>query len=71
MAKADKRFDSLPTLTKAEDFDDWKRDILIWKAITSIEDAKQGPVLYRSLDGQAKKGLFQYQGRGYMWSARI
>ena len=55
MAKADKRFDSLPTLTKADDFDDWKRDILIWKAITTIEDVKQGPVLYRSLDGQAKK----------------
>ena len=55
MAKADKRFDSLPILDKAEDFEEWKRDVTIWKAITSIEDAKQGPVLYRSLEGQAKK----------------
>ena len=55
MAKADKRFDSLPTLTRAEDFEEWKRDILIWKEITSIPAAKQGPVVYRSLEGQAKK----------------
>ena len=55
MAKADKRIDSLPVLSKAEDFDEWKRDIEIWKAITTIEEAKQGPCLYRSLDGQAKK----------------
>ena len=55
MSKVDKRFDSLPTLTKAEDFEEWKRDVLIWKEITSIEASKQGPVLYRSLDGQAKK----------------
>ena len=45
MAKADKRIDSLPVLSKAEDFDEWKRDIEIWKAITTIEEAKQGPCL--------------------------
>ena len=55
MAKADKRIDSLPTLGKSEDFEDWKRDIEIWKAITSVEKKKQGPILYRSLEGQAKK----------------
>ena len=55
MAKADKRIDSLPVLSKAEDFEEWKRDIEIWKVITTIEEEKQGPCLYRSLDGQAKK----------------
>ncbi len=55
MAKADKRIDSLPTLGKSEDFEEWKRDIEIWKAITSVEKKKQGPILYRSLEGQAKK----------------
>ena len=55
MAKADNRIDSLPILTKEEHFEEWKRDITIWKAITSIDKSKQGPVLYRSLAGQAKK----------------
>ena len=55
MSKSDKRIDSLPILMNAEDFEEWKRDITIWKAITTVENKKQGPVLYRSLDGQAKK----------------
>ena len=55
MSKTDKRFDSLPVLSKSEEFEDWKRDVEIWKAITAIEEEKQGPFLYRSLDGQAKK----------------
>ena len=54
-AKSDKRIDSLPILSKPEEFEDWKRDIEIWKAITSVDVTKQGPILYRSLEGQAKK----------------
>jgi len=44
--KLDKRIDSLPILANSEDFDEWKRDIEIWKAITDVDKKKQGPILY-------------------------
>ena len=54
-SKADKRIDSLPILANSEDFEEWKRDIQIWNAVTEVDKKKQGPILYRSLEGQAKK----------------
>ena len=53
--KVDKRIDVLSTLSKCEDFEEWKCDIEIWQAVTEFEETKQGPVLYRSLEGQVKK----------------
>ena len=53
--KVDKRIDVLLTLSKCEDFEEWGHDIEIWQAVTELEEKKQGPVLYRSLEGQAKK----------------
>ena len=47
--------DVLPTLSRCKDFEEWKRDVEIWQAVTELEEKKQGPVLYRSLEGQAKK----------------
>ncbi len=55
MAKSDKRIDSLPILSNPDEFEEWKRDIAIWKAVTTVEKKTQGPILYRSLEGQAKK----------------
>ena len=52
--KIDKRIDVLPTLSRCEDFEEWKHDVEIWQVVTELEK-KQGPVLYRSLEGQAKK----------------
>ena len=52
---ADKRVDSVPVLNSAEQFEEWKRDIQVWQAITNIKQAKHGPILYRALEGQAKK----------------
>ena len=55
--KIDKRIDVLPTLSRCEDFEEWKRDVEIWRVVTELEEKKQGPVLvlYRSFEGQAKK----------------
>ena len=55
MKQVDKRIDVLPTLSKCEDFEEWKCDVEIWQAVTESEEKKRGPVLYRSLEGQAKK----------------
>ena len=35
--KIDKRIDVLPTLPKCEDFEEWKRDVEIWQAVTELE----------------------------------
>ena len=53
--KIDKRVDVIPTLSRYEDFEECKHDVDIWQAVTELEEKKQGPVLYRSLEGQAKK----------------
>ena len=47
--------DSVPVLNSAEQFEEWKRDIQVWQAITNIKQAKHGPILYRALEKQAKK----------------
>ena len=53
--KVDKIFDVLPTLSRCEDFELWKRDVEIWQAVIELEEKKQEPVLYRSLERQDKK----------------
>ena len=53
--KVDKRIDGLPTVSKCEDLEEWKHDVKLWQAVTESDEEKQGPVLYRSLEGQAKK----------------
>ena len=53
--KIDKGIDVLPTLSRCEDFEEWKHDVEIWQAVTELEEKKQRPVLYRSLEEQAKK----------------
>ena len=62
--KIDKRSDVLPTLSKCEDFEEWKRDVEIWQAVTELEKKKQGPALYRSLEGQAKKACSNIAVKG-------
>ena len=50
-----KRQDIPPSLKNSADFEEWMRDVKIWQHVTNLDRKKQGPVLYRSLEGQAKK----------------
>ena len=50
-----KRQDIPPSLKNSADFEEWMRDVKIWQHVTDLDRKKQGPVLYRSLEGQAKK----------------
>ena len=50
-----KRQDVPPSLKDSADFEEWMRDVKIWQHVTDLDKKKQGPVLYRSLEGQAKK----------------
>ena len=43
-----------PTFTKDMTFDDYKKDVEIWKACTDLAVDKQGPILYLSLQGTAR-----------------
>ena len=36
--KIDKRIDVLPTLSRCEDFEEWKFDVKIWQAVTELEE---------------------------------
>ena len=53
--KIDKIIDVLPNLSKCEDFEEWKRDVKIWQAATELKEKEKEPLLYRSLEEQAKK----------------
>ena len=44
-----------PELYNDVNYEDWKRDVEIWKMFTDLEKKKQGPALYLSLKGNAKE----------------
>ena len=45
----------IPIQSQTEDFEDWIHEIEIWQLVTTIEKAKQGPLVYLSLQGKARK----------------
>ena len=40
------------------DYDHWRKDALLWKAITNLPKTKQGPTAYLAIRGSAKKSVF-------------
>ena len=45
----------IPIQSQTEDFEGWIHEIEMWQLVTTIEKAKQGPLVYRSLQGKARK----------------
>ena len=43
-----------PVLNDDVNYADWKMDVNVWKMFTQLEDDKQGPALYLSLNGKAR-----------------
>ena len=44
-----------PLLNDTDDFDNWCREVKIWHSVTNLDKGKQGPALYLSLEGKARK----------------
>ena len=44
-------------LTKEYGYSNWKYDLAIWQAFTSLSKAKQGPAVYLSLSNQDKQAI--------------
>ena len=43
-----------PKLVDGDDFEEWEREIEIWKLVTDVPEEKQGASIYLSLEGKAK-----------------
>ena len=52
------RFLAPPMLGDEVDFDSWVHEVEVWQCVTTLEKKKQGPALYLSLEGKARKGCF-------------
>ena len=48
------RVDLPPTLKNGTNYQEWLRDVEIWQCVTNLPEKKQGPALYRALQGHAK-----------------
>ena len=44
-----------PTLSKDITYSNWKRELSIWQAFTSLEKKKQAPAIFLKLSGQARE----------------
>ena len=56
MASANsKSYFTPPVLKDGDDFDTWLREVQIWQAVTDLEAKKQGPAIYLTLEGKARK----------------
>ena len=38
-----------------DDFNSWLHEIEVWKCVTDLDKKKQGPMIYLSLEGQARR----------------
>ena len=48
------RVDLPPALKNGTNYQEWLRDVEIWQCVTNLPEKKQGPALYRALQGHAK-----------------
>ena len=47
-----------------DDFNSWLYEIEVWKCVTDLDKKKQGPMIYLSLEGQARRlTVFHHQDR--------
>lgn len=48
-----------PEFSESMGWTDYKKEIKIWQALTTLEDEKQGPCLYLSLKGKAREAALE------------
>lgn len=52
-----KDFKAPPTLGKSTLYNNWKKEIKIWEAFTSIPEEKRAPAIFMTLAGEAKEAV--------------
>ena len=52
-----KDFKAPPTLGKDSFYTEWKKEIRIWEAFTSIPEEKRAPAIFMRLSGEAKEAI--------------
>lgn len=52
-----KSFKSPPSMRSGLSYEDWKKEITIWKSFTDLDSTKQGPALYLSLEGRTRDAV--------------
>ena len=48
-----------PPMRSGSSYDDWKKEIQVWKLLTDLEKEKQGPALLLSLSGKARDAALE------------
>ena len=48
-----------PLLSECKNYEDWKKLMIIWKELTTLEKKKQGPALVFALDGKAQDAALE------------
>ena len=52
-----KDFKAAPTLGKSTLYNNWKKEIKIWEAFTTIPEEKRAPAIFMTLAGEAKEAV--------------
>ena len=52
---AGRRSKEPPKLDDGDDYDEWAREIDIWRIVTDVSEEKQGAAIYLSLEGKARQ----------------
>ena len=50
-----------PSLSKSSSYESWLKEVAIWQAFTSLEDTKQGPAIFLSLEGRAREAVLELE----------
>ena len=49
-----------PPFKKGDNFENWKKTIKIWQAVTPLEKSKQGAAIFLSLDHEAREAALEF-----------
>ena len=52
-------FKTPPNLREDISYDQWKKEIQLWKTFTDLPDAKQGPAICLALTGKAREAVLE------------
>ena len=52
-------FKTPPALSKSSSYENWKKELEVWQALTDLVKTKQGPAILLSLEGKAKDTILE------------
>ena len=61
MATANGGISQPPGLDETTDYEQWKKEVAMWKVCCKYEESKQGPALALSLRGKAKDAVLELE----------